>query len=186
MIWRTCGSLSRSSARSEYSTRAIGLVGPMTPARGRPGCRRRPGVRAGRGPASLRFQATAFGPADQSRDRRVVDAGLLGELPLGHLLGFELGSQPFVERSAVLARHRGMRAPLERCGRCRDAPTIPEAPIRSVSPVRHAPWHFQRRGPLGMGAVRCRQASAACGFVAVRPSPARLAGDRVRRSIRTG
>src|SRR5439155_22538860 len=44
--------------------------------------------------------------ADEARDRRVVDAGLLGELPLGHLLGLELGSQPFVERSAVLRGHR--------------------------------------------------------------------------------
>src|SRR2546423_1537980 len=28
MIWRTCGSLSSSSARSAYSTRAVGLVAP--------------------------------------------------------------------------------------------------------------------------------------------------------------
>jgi hypothetical protein len=29
----------------------------------------------------------------------------LCELPLRHLLGFELGSKPFVERSAVLGGH---------------------------------------------------------------------------------
>ena len=43
--------------------------------------------------------------ADQPGDRRVVHARLLGELALGHLLGLELSSQPFVERSAVLGGH---------------------------------------------------------------------------------
>jgi hypothetical protein len=32
----------------------------------------------------------------------MVDARLLGQLSLGHLLGLELASKPFVERSAVL------------------------------------------------------------------------------------
>src|SRR4029079_11014016 len=64
-------------------------------------------------------------PTDQSRDRRVIATGLLGELPLGHLLGLGLTSQPFVERSAILARHWGMRAPLERCGPLPRCPNYP-------------------------------------------------------------
>ena len=43
--------------------------------------------------------------ADQPGDGRVIDTRLLGELALRHLLGLELGSKPFVERSAVLAGH---------------------------------------------------------------------------------
>jgi hypothetical protein len=35
----------------------------------------------------------------------MVHARLLSELPLRHLLGLELGSKPFVERSAVLSGH---------------------------------------------------------------------------------
>src|SRR4051812_15155745 len=51
---------------------------------------------------------------DQPRDGRVVNARLLGELPLRHLLGFELGPEPFVERSSVLSRHLCLRAPWNR------------------------------------------------------------------------
>jgi hypothetical protein len=42
---------------------------------------------------------------DQPGDRGVIHARLLSELPLRHLLGLELGSKPFVERSAVLGGH---------------------------------------------------------------------------------
>ncbi len=42
----------------------------------------------------------------------MVHAGLLGKLPLRHLLGFELSSKPVVERSAVLSGHMCLNAPL--------------------------------------------------------------------------
>ena len=47
----------------------------------------------------------------------MIDAGLLGELTLRHLLGLELGSKPFVERSSVLGRHVVEGAPSDRPGR---------------------------------------------------------------------
>ena len=106
MIWRTCGSVRRSSARSAYSTRAVGFVDAGGD---EPQVLRGVGVVAqlaqaagqlGRGPERRHPVA-----ADQPRDRRVVDARLLGELSLRHLLGLELGSKPFVERSSVLGRH---------------------------------------------------------------------------------
>src|SRR4029077_5018212 len=67
--------------------------------------------------------------ADESRDRRVIDARLLGELALRHLLGLELGSKPFVERSAVRGRHR-VGSELRARGRVtfRSAPTIGSGP----------------------------------------------------------
>ena len=50
--------------------------------------------------------------ADEPGDRGMVHAGLLGKLPLRHLLGFELSSKPVVERSAVLSGHMCLNAPL--------------------------------------------------------------------------
>ena len=41
----------------------------------------------------------------------MIDARLLGELALRHLLGLELGSKPFVERSAVLGGHAAWALP---------------------------------------------------------------------------
>ena len=116
MIWRTCGSLSISSARRAYSTRAVGFVGPGGD---QAEVLRRVGILAelaqaagelGRG--AERRHAVA---ADQAGDRRVVDARLLGELPLRHLLGLELGSQPLVERATVLGGHASLGAPLVAC-----------------------------------------------------------------------
>ena len=59
--------------------------------------------------------------AHEAGDRRVVHARLLGELPLRHLLGFELRSQPLVEGSAIGPGH---------------APDHQFPPNRPISPVR--------------------------------------------------
>ena len=137
MIWRTCGSLRTSSARSAYSTRAVGFGGAR---RHQAEVLRRVGVlaqlaqAAGQlGGGSERRHPVA---ADQPRDRRVVDARLLGELPLGHLLGLELGSQPFVEGSSVLGRHMGpLGTPLGDDRLATELRDDPTRPVASLSPV---------------------------------------------------
>jgi hypothetical protein len=115
MIWRTCGSRRSSSARSAYSTRAVGFVAPDAT---RPEVLGRVGVVAqlAQTAGQLRRRAERRHPiaADQARDRRVIDARLLGELALRHLLGLELGSQPLVERATVLGGHDGVGRSLSR------------------------------------------------------------------------
>jgi hypothetical protein len=49
--------------------------------------------------------------ANQPRDRRVIHAGLLCKLTLGHLLGLELCPQPLIECSAILSSHIAWLAP---------------------------------------------------------------------------
>ena len=126
MIWRTCGSVRSSSARSEYSTRAVGFIdagGHQAEVLRRIGVvtQLAQAARQFRGGAE-RWHAVA---ADEPGDRRVIDARLLGELALRHLLGLELGSQPFIEGSAVLGRHVREGAPSGSArGPCRDTPTI--------------------------------------------------------------
>ena len=92
MTWRTCASLRQSSERSAYSTRAVGLVVA--------GADEAEVLRRVRVVAQLAQAAGELGrgaerrrpiAADQARDRRVVDARLLRELALRHLLGLELG-----------------------------------------------------------------------------------------------
>ena len=106
MIWRTCGSVSASSARSAYSTRAVGFCGPMDTT---PSAVLRVGVVADLAQPAGQLGGRAEGrhpvAADEPGDRRVVDTRLLRQLALRHLLGLELGSQPFVECAAVLGRH---------------------------------------------------------------------------------
>ena len=125
MIWRTCGSrqqlvgaqrvldagrrVGRPGGHEAQVLRRVGVVAQLAQPAGELG-----GGPEGRHPVT----------ADQPRDRRVIDAGLLGELALRHLLGLELGSKPFVERSAVLGGHAAWallgraacgRTPLVRC-----------------------------------------------------------------------
>ena len=106
MIWRTCGSdeelvgaqrvldacrrVRRACRDQAEVLRRIGVVAQLAKPASELG-----GGAEGRHPVA----------ADQPRDRRVVDAGLLRQLALRHLLGLELGSKPFVERSAVLGGH---------------------------------------------------------------------------------
>ena len=106
MIWRTCGSLRqlvgaervldasgrvrRAGGDEAEVLRRVGVVAELAEAAGE----------LGRG--AERRHAVA---ADQPGDRRMVDARLLGELALRHLLGLELGSQPLVERATVLGGH---------------------------------------------------------------------------------
>src|SRR3970282_872907 len=83
----------------------------------------------------------------------MVDPGLLGELPLGHLLRLELSSEPFIEGSTGLVDHRvvpgapfGFPAPL------RDTTTI-------GSPPRAAPSSPPPRAPPA-AAPRARTATS--------------------------
>ena len=118
MIWRTCGS-------REQVVRAQRVLDPGGRVR-RPGGDEAQVLRRVRVVAQLAQAAGQLGrrpegrhpiAADEPGDRRVIDAGLLGQLPLRHLLGLELGSQPLVERSAVLGRHVCLGAPwADRCG----------------------------------------------------------------------
>ena len=113
MIWRTCGSLSA----------LVGTQRVLDAGRGVRGAGRHEAEvlrvsassRSSRRPrASLVAVPEGRHPvaADQAGDRGVVDAGLLRQLALRHLLGLELGSQPFVERSAVLRSSWSHWAPL--------------------------------------------------------------------------
>ena len=79
---------------------------------------------------------------DEPRDRGVVHPRLLRQLPLGHLLDLELGSQPFIERSTVLGRHRLESSPL---GRCRESSAV-TALSRSGRGPRHHPLVPRRVG----------------------------------------
>ena len=89
----------------------------------------------------------------------MVDSGLLGELPLGHLLGLELSSQPLIERSTVLAGHRWAGRSLLAAAAIAALSSLSGAwrPLcitrsyRNISPVG------RDHGPIG--AVRC----GACG-----------------------
>ena len=198
MIWRTCASVSRSSARRAYSTRAVGFVAPAATSPrycGRVGVVAELAQAAGQlGGGAERRHAVA---ADQSRDRRVIDARLLGELPLRHLLGLELGSQPFVERSAVLARHCGVGAlrwvsggRLPRCpnypGRRRARlyhPFVPGCRARPVGAGRRSEVPGARRTAVDAPGLQPvsgprrpagRVARRAC---ALRPQAARLGRD---------
>ena len=107
MTWRTCASPSASSARSAYSTRAVGFMVALPETRPRY-CGASASSRISRRPrASLVAVPSDGGPvtADEPRDRGVVDAGRLRQLALRHLLGLELGAQPLVEGSTVLGGH---------------------------------------------------------------------------------
>ena len=152
MIWRTCGSQRSSSARSAYSTRAVGFVAPEAT---RPEVLRRVGVVAQLAQATSELRRGPEGrhpiAADQPGDRRVIDARLLGELALRHLLGLELGSKPFVERSAVLGGHAVVGRSVTRASLwCRDVRMITNRRGAPVSPVRTG---AVPECPLG-GAVR--------------------------------
>src|SRR3970282_1889560 len=78
----------------------------------------------------------------------MVDPGLLGELPLGHLLRLELSSEPFIEGSTGLVDHRvvpgapfGFPAPL------RDTTTIGPAVLpRDREGERPEDYYRQDRG----------------------------------------
>ena len=160
MIWRTCGSESASSARSAYSTRAVGFCGPTDTT---PSAVLRVGVVADLAePAGqLGGRAERGHPIapDQPGDRRVVDARLLRQLALRHLLGLELGSKPLVECAAVLGRHA--RLGLGSGARCAGSTGVSDAHgARAQSPVRTGarPVRAAPRVCVGSGAVawRCR------------------------------
>ena len=189
MIWRTCGSDRRSSARSAYSTRAVGLVAPggdepqVLRGVGVVAQLAQPAGQLGRGP-ERRHPVTA----DQPGDRRVIDARLLGQLPLRHLLGLELGSKPFVERSAVLSGHAAW-ALLGACRvrsmplvRCLDAAMMRRAGSTPVSPVGTGRRRARRacgngRERWGRSSVRWGRSDARRRGTKVRlPVQARLAG----------
>ena len=103
-----------------------------------------------RGPE--RWHAVA---ADQAGDRRVVDARLLRELTLRHLLGLELGSQPLVERATVLGGgHRAVMGSVARTrGRRRVDRTIRLERAVPVSPVRTGVDSPLGANAVGYGAV---------------------------------
>jgi hypothetical protein len=84
----------------------------------------------------------------------VIDAGLLCELSLRHLLGLELGSKPFIECAAVLAGHCLVRRSVRRArGVCRAHRTIPSGHSPAVSPVRTPTEPSRAEGWVGCGAV---------------------------------
>ena len=154
MTWRTCASHSYSSARSAYSTRA---VGSRPPADDQTEIGRRVGVVAQLAQAAGELGGGPEGrhpiAADQSGDRGMVDTRLLRQLALRHLLGLELGPQPFVEGSAVLGRHAGCQAPWRSGHDDRDDPHYRRHGIAPVSPVRTRPV---TTCAIRSGLVRCR------------------------------
>ena len=163
MIWRTCASVRSSSARRAYRPEPSDWSIPTRRDPGTAGCRRRRAAREDRGPAWWRCRGTASDRPDQPRDRRMVDARLLGQLALRHLLGLELRSKPFVERSAVLGGHAAWALLEVDCGcksrskRCVDATMMG----RTASTLYHPfvpvslPRTRDRRRRVRWGRGRC-------------------------------
>ena len=203
MIWRTCGSLSRSSARSAYSTRG-GRV--HRPGRDETEVLRRvrvvPKLAQATGELGRRPEGRHPIAADQAGDGRVVHARLLRQLALRHLLGFELGPQPLVEGSAVLCRHVEVGAPsgsaIVRGSSPRVIATIGWGLAASVSPVgtdgrdprpgvgeRTVRWGRAGSGAAGVGAA---PGTFVRGPITAGPAPAVRPGraSPVRRSRRAG
>jgi hypothetical protein len=92
---------------------------------------------------------------DEPGNGGMIHPGLLGELSLRHLLGFELGSQPLVERSTVLARHRaGGRSLLALAASAAISPLSGEEGLPCIT------RSYRPRSPVGrksglIGAVGC-------------------------------
>src|SRR3989440_3377676 len=152
MIWRTCGSLNSSSARSAYSTRAVGLVAPAAT---RP---RYWGVSASsRSSRSPRASLVAV-PSDGMRSPRVRREIVEWSTPdcwaswrcdiflaLSCARSHSLNARPFW----LVIVGGELRDPQRGC--CRDAETIPAGPFRLYHPfVRRAARGAAGR-PVGGG-----------------------------------